>query len=123
MCTLPSARNSSASPPPAQSTEGRRARRDPVAPRAGSKVGPAADVYAAIGAEFSRLARAGQVEMRYACRSKGIAEDRVQEFHIQIARGSGLPAGMGKVVERAGDLHSMVLGSMGRGGDSQGTER
>ena len=89
---------------------------------AGSNVGAAVDVHAAVGAEFSRLARAGQVEMRYACWSKGIAEDRVQELHIQIARSRGLPAGMGKVVECAGDLHGMVLGSMGRGGDSQGTE-
>jgi hypothetical protein len=41
---------------------------------------------------------------------KGIAEDWVQQAHVQIARGLGLPAGMGKVFERAGDLQcSLVL--------------
>ena len=77
-------------------------------------VGAAIDMNGAIGAEFSRMARAIEVKMGNAFGRKGIAEDGVQDLHVQIAHGLGLPAGMGKVFECAGDFHGVVFGCVAR---------
>ena len=49
----------------------------------------------AVGAELARLSGAVEVEMRDAFRRKGITGDRIEQAHVKIADGLGLPAGDG----------------------------
>jgi hypothetical protein len=86
---------------------------------AGPDVGAVLDVDTAIGAEASRLSGAGEVQAGYAFRRVGVAGDRVDQAHIQHARRPGLPAGMGKVAQRAGDFNRPVRDASAAGGDAQ----
>ena len=75
---------------------------------AGPDVGAVVDVDVAIGAELARLPGAVEVEMRDAFRRKGIAEDRSSRRMSRSPTDPGLPAGMGEVLERAGDIEGVA---------------
>src|SRR5208282_2219585 len=77
---------------------------------AGSDVCAVIDMNTPIGAKFSCLTRAIQVKTRDAFGRKRIAEDGVEDLHIQLAGRLGPPAWMSKVFERAGEFHGVVLG-------------
>ena len=62
----------------------------------------------AIGAEFARLPGAVEIEMGDAFRGKGITEDRIEQAHVKIAHGLGLPLGMGEVLECAGEIEGVA---------------
>ena len=92
-----------------------------------TNVGAVVDMDGPIGAEFPGMAFAVEIEVGYAFRGEGIAEDGVQQPHIQVARCFGLPTGMGKVLEGTGYLQGLVaccaaLRSPPFGCDSQRTQ-
>jgi hypothetical protein len=81
---------------------------------AGPDVRAVLDVNAAIGAKAPCLSGPGEVKMGNAPRRKRIAGDGVDQAQVQFAHRLGLPAGMGKVIEDAGDFQGPVLDRRGR---------
>src|ERR1035437_9416965 len=82
---------------------------------AGSDVGTAIDVDAAIGAKNSCLSGPVEVQVGEALGGEGVAEDRVKQPHVQDTDGPGLPPGMSEVLERAGESEGVAVGSEPQG--------
>ncbi len=80
------------------------------------------DMHAAIDAEAACFAGAGEIQMGKALRRKRIAGDGINQAQVQFAHGLGLPAGMGKVIQRAGNFQGPVLDAAAAGGDAQGAQ-
>ena len=87
----------------------------------GSDIAAVVDADAAVGMEFLACSCGFEVEAGNALRRISVAEDRIEQAHIQLALHLALPAGMGKVIERASDFKSMTLRRRGPGGDPQRT--
>ena len=89
---------------------------------AGSDVSAVFDVNSPIGAEAACFSGPGEVQMGNAFRRIWIAGDGVNQAQVQLAHCFGLPAGMGKIIQGAGDFQSPVLVAAAAGGDAQGAQ-
>ena len=76
----------------------------------GSYVRAAVHMDRTVAAESSAFPGSCQVQMGNALRCEVVSGDWVQQPHVQVADGLGLPAGPGKILEHAGDLQSVPVG-------------
>ena len=68
---------------------------------AGADVGATLHVHAAIDSKRGRPATGGEVEMGDALGRIRIADDRIEEPHVEIACGFGLPARVVEIVQNS----------------------
>ena len=81
---------------------------DAIGVHARAGVRATVNVDAAGNAKSGSRAVGGEIEMSDALGRVGIAEDRVEQTHIQIADGFALPAGMREIVKDTGNIERAV---------------